>query len=167
MNKDPVGKYLIDRHGFTTYALGDGVRLTCKILYPEVVAKGKPRHLYQAIGQAMRGIDPNVWIKYMARNIGRDGLEDIVITDVRQPNEIDTLRRAGFITVRVNADYQTRVKRMLARGDAFAEDDINHETELYIETFEVDYELYNDGNLDKLYQQIEQLLKEVAKSGRW
>ena len=77
--KDTMGRYLIDRHCFTRYALGDGVRLTSNILYPEVVAKGKPRHLYQAVGQAMRGIDPNVWIKYMARNIERDGLDGMRI----------------------------------------------------------------------------------------
>ena len=91
--KDSAGNYLVTRYGFTRYALGDGVRLVCRLLYPEAVAKGKPRHLYQAVGQGMRSIDSNVWLKYMARNIERDGLEDVVITDVRQQNEVDMLRR--------------------------------------------------------------------------
>ena len=160
--KDSVGNYLVTRHGFTRYVLGDGVRLVCRLLYPEVVAKGKPRQLYQAVGQGMRSIDSNVWIKYMARNIERDGLENIVITDVRQQNEVDLLRRAGFIIVRVNANYQTRIKRMVACGDVFDIIDLNHETELQIENFNVDYEIYNDGNIEALYQQIEQLITEAA-----
>ena len=160
--KDSVGNYLVTRYGFTRYALGDGVRLVCKLLYPEVVVKGKPRYLYQAVGQGMRCIDRNVWVKYMARNIERDGLDDVVITDVRQQNEVDMLRRAGYFIVRVNADPKTRVKRMVACGDVFDTDDLNHETELHIETFDVDYEINNDGNLESLYQQIEWLLKEAA-----
>ena len=98
----------------------------------------------------------------MARNIERDGLENIVITDVRQQNEVDMLRRAGFIIVRVNANHQTRLKRMVACGDVFDMVDLNHETELYIETCKVDYEIFNDGNIEGLYQQIKQLLKEAA-----
>ena len=99
--KDSVGNYLVTRYGFTRYALGDGIRLVCRLLYPEAVAEGKPRHLYQAVGQGLRCIDPNVWLKYMARNIARDGMENIVITDVRQENEVDMLRRAGkkYITL--------------------------------------------------------------------
>ena len=160
--KDSVGNYLVTRYGFTRYALGDGVRLVCRLLYPEAVSNGKPRYLYQAVGQGMRGIDPNVWLKYMARNIEHDRLEDIVITDVRQQNEVDMLRRAGFFIVRVNASHQTPVKRMVACGDVFDMADLNHETELHIETFTVDYEIYNDGSLEFLYQQIKQLLKEAA-----
>ena len=136
----------------------------CRLLYPDAVAQSKPRHLYQAIGQGMRGIDPNVWLKYMDRNIKRDGLEDIVITDVRQQNEVDMLCRAGFkmVRVRVNANHKTRVKRMVACGDVFDMAELNHETELHIETFTVDYEIFNDGNIEGLYQQIKQLLKEAA-----
>ena len=160
--KDSVGDYLVTRYGFTKYALGDGVRLVCRLLYPETVAKGKPRQLYQAVGQGMRQIDPNVWLKYVARNIERDGLENIVITDVRQQNEVDMLQRAGFIVVRVNTRYQTRLKRMVACGDIFELADLNHETELHIETFAVYYEIFNDGDMEDLYQQIEQLLKEAA-----
>ena len=160
--KDSVGSYLVTRHGFTRYALGDGIRLVCRLLYPEAVAKGKPRYLYQAVGQGMRCIDPNVWIKYMARNIERDGLDDIVITDVRQPNEVDMLRRAGYFIVRVNAVFQTRVKRMVACGDVFEVADLTHETETQIATLDVDYEIFNGGNMEGLYQQIEQLLKEAA-----
>ncbi|ACV62731.1 hypothetical protein Dtox_1885 [Desulfofarcimen acetoxidans DSM 771] len=160
--KDLVGDYLVTRYCFTRYALGDGVRLVCRLLYPEAVAEGKPRQLYQAVGQGLRSIDPNVWIKYVSRNIAQDGLEDIVITDVRQQNEVDMLRRAGFIIVRVNASCQTRLKRMVACGDIFDMADLNHETELHIDTFAVDYEIFNDGDMEGLYQQIERLLKEAA-----
>ena len=157
--KDTVGRYLVNRYGFTRYALGDGVRFLCKILYPDIVVQGKPRYLYQTVGQAMREIDPDVWIKYMSRNIERDNLENIVVTDVRQPNEFDTLRQAGFYMVRVNARHLTRINRLGACGDAFTKAEMNHETESYVDSFAVDYELYNDGNLDDLYQQTEQLLR--------
>ena len=160
--KDSVGNYLVTRYGFTRYALGDGIRLVCRLLYPDVVAKGKPRYLYQAVGQGMRCIDTNVWIKYMARNIERDGLDDVVITDVRQPNEVDMLRRAGFFIVRVNADHRTRIKRMVACGDVFEMADLNHDTEMHIENFDVDYEIFNNGDMEGLYQQINRLLKEAA-----
>ena len=51
---------------------------------------------------------------------------------------------------------------MVACRDVFDMIDLNHETELQIQNFNVDYEIYNDGNIEELYQQIEQLIKEAA-----
>ncbi|MFB7188418.1 hypothetical protein ACFCZT_24615 [Streptomyces sp. NPDC056230] len=60
--------------------------------HPEV------RRILQHMGQGVRDLDPDFWIRQALRKV--DEAEEIglpcVITDVRYPNEVSSLRRRGF-----------------------------------------------------------------------
>ncbi|MDT3698601.1 MAG: hypothetical protein RO469_04165 [Thermincola sp.] len=100
--KDTIAEYLIRQYNFKRFAFGDGIRKVCSEMFPEIVAQGKPRWLYQGIGQDLRKYDPDVWVKWLFREMERNPYPWIVVTDLRQPNENDALVEAGFIIIKVH-----------------------------------------------------------------
>lgn len=167
--KDTIAEYAIDKYGFTRFAFGDGIREVCRLLFPEQMKDGnKPRSLLQNVGQSMRQIDNDVWVNRCFNDIknerwkatkamGSDVLNPI-ITDLRQPNEYDKCKREGFIFIKVQCDEDIRLKRILEKNDNFDKKDLRHETELHIDTFEYDYLINNDGSLEDLYRQFDEII---------
>ena len=57
------------------------------------------RELLQKFGTAIReGVDSDFWVKLLLNNSKN---EDIIIADVRFPNEVKTIKEAGGIIVRI------------------------------------------------------------------
>lgn len=126
---------------------------------------GKRRALLQHEGQEERKHDALVWIKRLQPKINflRSVGHNVVITDVRQQNEIDSLREQGAYIIRVNVDDEIRKQRIIDAGDEFKEEDFYHETETAIDTFEVDYEINNEGGLIQLVQQLDAILIDIDR----
>ena len=154
--KDTVCELLNEIDSFRRIAFGDKIRGVCEELYPELVSTPeKPRFLYQGIGQDLRKYDKGVWLKYLLRQVEAMPTEtNIVVTDMRQPNEYEALRAEGFTIVRVEADLETRILRMIAAGDNTKVADLYHETELMVEEFRVQYEIPNNSTLDYLRDEV-------------
>lgn len=162
--KDTVADYLVDKYGFVRFAFGDGLRRVCRDLFPAQFENGaKPRALLQGVAQAMRGIDPDVWVNLCMKDVALYPHGNLVIIDLRQPNEYRRLKAEGFIIIRVNASEETRIQRMQSAGDVFNPADVNHETEQYVDTFAVDYELDNNGTLEELYAQIDAIMERLKE----
>lgn len=126
--KDSVANILVRDHGYTKMGFADGVRDMAKAIDPFVevrhpnradthfarysavlqesgyeAAKANPdvRRLLQRIGtEAVRSVlGPDVWVN---RTLDlSDGMRDVVISDVRFPNEANAIRAAGGIVVRI------------------------------------------------------------------
>lgn len=160
--KDTVAAYLVEHYDFVPYAFGDGIKRVCRELFPEQVANSKkPRALLQGVGQAMRAIDPDVWIKRTMREIDASHSFDVVITDLRQPNEYARLYTEGYVIIRVNASDDVRIDRMRSAGDTFDLADLTHDTERYVDMFAVHYELNNNGSVLDLWEQIDVVMREI------
>lgn len=166
--KDTIGKYLVKELGFKRFAFGDGIRKTCKQLFPEHFENSvKPRKLLQDFGQFCVGIKRNVWVDMLFEEMNRttDENDNIVITDLRQPHEYEALVQAGFIIVKVNTDIDVRVTRMKEKGEPFDPKVLEHETERFIRDYEVDYELDNNGTPEELIQQTKIMLMNIVGGG--
>src|SRR5690625_6079228 len=98
----------------------------------------------------MREIDPQVWIRRaeaMARfEADRRSTAGVVIDDLRQPNEYEWARANGFIIIRVEASDDLRLERAEQAGDSFNEEELAHDTEQYVDKFNVDYTVVDDGS---------------------
>lgn len=163
--KDTVAQ-LLEEHlvGNTSIlAFSDGIHVVLQTTMPEIYADGKPRKQLQDVGQFFRSIKPAVWIEmllngheyYLANYLG----ENILVTDVRQPNEAKRLKEEGFILLKVTADKEIREERSAKAGDNFTADLLNHETEIAVNSCEFDYEIDNSGEFDSLKRKVEEFLK--------
>ncbi|ELU5588580.1 hypothetical protein SCB17_003103 [Clostridium perfringens] len=177
--KDTVGKILTGEKGFHRYAFGDEIGNIIRHYFPEVREHGKPRKYYQKIGQDFRELNPDVWINCLLRKVdvslklnagvnqhlrGQGKKEipfNIVVTDGRQTNEADILRKNGFVIVKINCPEEIRLQRMKAMGDVFNPQDLYHDTELQVDKIEADYEIDNFGDLAETRKQLEAILQEI------
>jgi dephospho-CoA kinase len=168
--KDLCGNHLYIRYGFDRVAFGDALKKNAHATFPWVSEFSKPRALYQQFGQLMRQIEPDVWIKHAERavkgaidfrvNTGAEKV-GVVITDLRQPNEYEWARNNGYTIIRVTAPDEDRIARAIAAGDNFDEEDLEHETESYIDGFSVDAEISNSGTIDELKAQIDEIIVQM------
>jgi dephospho-CoA kinase len=170
--KDTVAHHLYIRHGFDRIAFGTALKRIAHDTFPWVSEFSKPRALYQNVGQLMRQIDNEVWIKHAEQAVKgaidfrvHTGAEKVgvVITDVRQQNEVDWCRANGFTLIRVTAPDEDRIARAIAAGDDFSVHDLSHETELAIDTFECDFDVVNKGTVEELKAQVDSILTQISE----
>jgi len=164
--KDAVGEYLVREHGFKRFAFGDGIVKTTRKLFPEQFESVKPRKLLQEFGQFCVSLDESVWVRYLFREMLYQGIDpvvdNVVITDLRQPHEYEHLLESGFTIVRVNTKPALRKERIISNGESYSDETFYHSTEKHIRTFDVDYELDNNGTLEVLTDQVDAMLRDMT-----
>lgn len=165
--KSSVAEHLTTCYGFKQFAFADALKRFARQIFG--YGGPKDRELLQWFGQTMRERDPDVWIKHLDADL-EEYIEDsrgdigvrIVITDLRQPNEYDYCRRNGFVIIRVNCPEETRIVRAVNNGDIFHRSALNHETERYVDLFEVDYEIDNSDGWYLTARQIDSIMKDLG-----
>ena len=118
--KDTIGEYLRDKYNFKIESLALNVRRVCSILTGiplEVLltreAKGiKVNYenkvitigeMLQIVGNGLReSIHEDIWVNSLLS--GLDKTQNVVITDVRYPNEYKEIQKRGGILIRVEGD---------------------------------------------------------------
>jgi len=164
--KDTVGDYLASKYGYTQFAFGDELKRDFHRRYPEIPRDPKPRAGYQFHGQFMREhYGDNVWIDACFENIDAHRLSfsdpasvPVVISDTRQLNEATALQSAGYVLIRVDAPDGLRIERAVNSGDTFEYADLMHGTETALDGYAADFTVVNDGTLDELYAQIDEIM---------
>jgi hypothetical protein len=165
--KSEAASYLKEMYGFTVVGLGDGIKRICSELFPDQVRNGKNRELYQAVGQTLRHVDEDVWVNHTLGEISYVeplgmAAPHFVVPDLRQPNEYHRLLGEGFVIVRVNATDDVRRERIARAGDVFHPEDFYHETEQFVDTFDVDFEIdNNDEWLVALWIQLDEVVEKI------
>jgi len=136
--KSTIADYLIQEHGFKRYSFAAKLKEICNEMFPEILALPKAEHrwLLQKLGtEWFRSVDPEVWVKYLIRNISG---ENVIVDDVRFENEADALKAAGFLVVRIERDDALR-------GAWGYNVDDTHASETALDDYDFDLTLYNDG----------------------
>jgi adenylate kinase family enzyme len=119
------------------------------IAYDLFDMKIKNRELLQSIGTKMREIDEDIWIKYVLKN----NKNNIIIDDLRYPNELEALKRENFIIIKLELDKDTQLKRLKkCYPDTYQNhiNNMNHESESLMDTMdnsEFDFILKSDDNI--------------------
>jgi hypothetical protein len=127
-----------------------GERIWQKPTAPEI------RSRLQNYGMTRRNQDPEYWIKKVFSDEPKDAdqwqshwqwpIHDIVISDVRFPNEVDAIHARGGVVWRI------------VRPDVRPLDG-NHVSETGIASLSVDREILNDGSLWDLQKKVTEALK--------
>ncbi|MBU9705894.1 adenylate kinase [Paenibacillus sp. AK121] len=178
--KDEVAHYLSDNYGYTQFAFGNELKRYVHELFGKPALDVKPRELYQWFGQTMRERDPDIWVRKCFEAIERYAVEKrslaryfrevprpfhAVISDVRQQNEYAALQSAGYVLIRVEAPDAVRIDRAIKSGDVFNYADLAHGTETALDGYLPDFTVTNDGTLDRLHAQIDEIIAYL--SGDW
>jgi hypothetical protein len=119
--KDTVAARLVGHHNYSRVAFADVLKDMALSVNPRVAAGGgtlrlrlligaggweeaksfpEVRGFLQDLGQSIRDVDPNFWLRLALDRV--DSIAGpVVVTDVRYPNEYAALQRRGFRMVRV------------------------------------------------------------------
>lgn len=136
--KDTFGEIAVNDYDFVRLAFADNVKkLACETFPDEFKDNSKPVELLQWFGNAMRQHDPEVWIKQLDRKLSiLDTYDheyyittDIIITDVRYPNEVEFLRNRGFKIIFVYSPLEDIIARCTATEADFKPELLQHESE--------------------------------------
>ena len=154
--KSLVAQYLVDCHGFTMLSFAARLKeLAAELFSPR---QEKDRFLLQQLGEHLRTFDATVWLRYLVERIPHD--RDVVVADVRYPNEYSTLKRLGFVMVRMVTDraWQTKaMKEFYPDMPPVLLDDI---TETLLDDHKFDHYIDNREvtPLEQVYAQVETLM---------
>ena len=147
---------LAQMHGYKRCSMGDIIKLTYGenngLTYEEIV-KNKPLYRQDLInlGNWGRAQDPDYWLKKI---IEQDG--NIMVTDVRVPHEYEVFKKAGAISIRVEASRETRA----SRGTLIGETDI---TETGLDNIkDWDFVIDNNKDYDTLQKNVEEIMKKLS-----
>ena len=170
--KDEVYK-ILEELGFPVVrlAFGDSMKEMAHLEHPEVPREPKPIEFYQDYGQRKRKADPDIFVNCtMSKlwfnqelDLSYDRQRTYVVTDVRQPNEYNAIRKAGFKVVKVFASKEVRIARMIANGETVSEEILSAPTEKYLEDFEYDHLLVNNWTREELKRQVVELVYKLIQ----
>ena len=169
--KDTFASPLLNRPNVVHLKFADGITDLIGEYLPELLLEGKPREAYQVIGQALRQFDGDVWVRELERQYDYAQIVadyenfpvDIIITDVRQPNEYQWCKDNGFTVVKMTCPDEVRIKRITECGDEFEPEQFYHETEGYVDTFETEVIIDSDCSKEWLHIQANMLYEILQK----
>lgn len=174
--KTLVAEYLVSQKGFLHISISGIIR-------EEAIRRGKvaTREVLIEVGNSLREKEgKDALIKRAGRKIEKEGSDKIVVESIRNPGEVETLRKMkGFYLVGVVASPKVRFTRMRRRrklGDpvtwkGFCELGERHEGKGEKETGQqmravlamTDYRVLNNGPKENTYKLIEAILERIEE----
>jgi cytidylate kinase len=152
--KDTFADYLVEKYGYKKISFSDPIY---KIAREYFGMTTKNRTLLQAIGQKLREIDPDVWVRAAFREA--DNYKKVVICDCRQANEYLMAQKKGYIPFRIHSSLEDRIIRCVKRDNIYPKlDEWENESETGADNFPY-HEISNHGTKEELYSLIDYLMK--------
>ncbi len=156
--KDTVAKIMLEAMpDYKRCAMGDIIKLTYgeqKGLSYNEIEKNKAIYRQDLInlGNWGRSQDPDYWLKKIIEQEG-----NIMVTDVRVQHEYDVFKKAGAITIRVEASRDTRKER----GKLIGEDDV---TEIGLDHVkDWDYVIDNNSDYETLKYRVNNVIMKIKE----
>ncbi|MFA5130928.1 MAG: AAA family ATPase [Patescibacteria group bacterium] len=169
--KDVTKKYLEENYGASCHRFSTILRDVLSRLYLPIV-----RANLQKLSTALRqNFSEDIFAKIIAEDVKNDPHEIIVVDGIRREADMVYLKQlSGFILVSIEVDSKKRYERLIERQEN-ADDasktyaqfllDGQGEAELLIPQVmaTANYKLDNNGSLERLYRQIENIIIELEK----
>jgi hypothetical protein len=162
--KSTVAGMMAEHYAFTELALAEPIAEMVHALFgmagidgawaAERALKEEPtllgfsyRHLAQSLGTEWgRGLAPDFWLRVLALRLNSPALQDenVVISDVRFPNEAEFITLCGGVLVRVLRSTTPQVR--------------THSSEQHADSIATTTELLNFGSFSTLADQVDRLI---------
>lgn len=175
--KDTLADHLVQTRGYIKVSFADVMRATASLLYqmpacyfedrilkdaPLAVLGGRsPRRVLQLLGTEVgRSIREDIWVHRLhlsiAARVRPEGARQVVIPDVRFPDEADSVRESGR-----NSGRLARIWCPSA-GAAASSAAAGHSSEAGLPAHPSDIFLRNEGTLPEYLEGAERVLQEAA-----
>ena len=161
---DELKKDLMDKFNLTYAQVYSDLKEVWDLRYARTVNSTAiefwtPRAMMQEYGQFMRKFDNDYWTKKLFDNVDKMGYNHIIITDIRQINEVNSVLSKDGLHIRITRN----------KDSALSSGSKEHVTEVELDNsdFPVDYEVLNDGSIDDLYEQADELIKDIWRQTKW
>ena len=168
--KGTVAEYLKEKYGASVYRYSTMLRDVLSRLYLEI-----NRINMQDLSAVLREkFGEDILAKVMTEDVEKDPNKLIVVDGIRRMDDIKYLiNEEGFILTKVTAKPETRYKRITGRGEntddtqktfaQFLKDEKNKaDADIPKVMAKAKKEINNDGDLDDLHKQVDNLIKELA-----
>lgn len=166
--KGTIKKYIESKYGGKDVRFSTALRDVCTRIGEEV-----NRNNLQTVSEMLREyFGQNILAKIIAKDIEKIDNEIIVIDGVRRLADIEYLKdMQGFTLIRIDAKPEIRYERMKKRNENKGDDKKTYEeflndhtrsdadSEVPIVMQHASVSINNDGDLENLYRQIDQILK--------
>lgn len=113
-----------------------------------------PREIFQRVGDGMREIDPNIWVKRTMLKVFRSRAKVVLIGDVRRPNEAEAIKNAGgyiWLIKRLDSGIKNELKEHTSETDVLKIRDIDEVIE-------------NNGSLASFLERIDDVYYKTKKT---
>ena len=150
--KSTCAKYLEDKYNFKIHSFGGPVKKYAKEIFNE---KDKNRELIQTFAQKIKEIDNDVWVKYLINDINH--LDNIVVDDLRFPNEYSVLKKEGFTIIKLIISEKFQEKRI---KQTYPNNYLSHLTrrndisESYTDSLDADYNFNISESSENNYEEF-------------
>lgn len=158
--KSTAAKYLEEKYNFKIHSFGEPVKKYAALIFKDTT---KNRPIIQDFAQKVKEIDENVWVNYLLRNIDKN--DNIVIDDLRFPNEYDALYKLGATIIKIDIDdaFQIcRLKHTYPDNYTCHISRRNNISEMYIDQIKSDYVFQlNPDSEDKMYTFMDTIINNL------
>lgn len=114
-----------------------------------------PREMMQECGEFYRSIDINFWVNNLFRVIEEKEFDNVIVTDVRHPNEADPIVERGGYIIKVTSERE-------GKTDIHGPD---HISEIGMDDYtKIDFHVRNDTTLLDLRDVAQQVVGFLVKS---
>jgi dephospho-CoA kinase len=156
--KTTAADALVRNYGYVHRKTGGACRALCLELFGS-----EDKALMNKVTDALRSIDPAVWLRAALRETDTKPARPIVLDSIRFRPDYQYVIERDFATIRITAPSDSRVERLAGRGQEFdlLRDDL-HPAEIELASEEFDFTIENDGPLSDLMGDIERVANELG-----
>ncbi len=107
--KSTIAKHLEKDNNFKIFNFAGKVKKYCKEIFN---MEYKDRALLQDFANKCRDIRPTVWVDLVEKEIIKHKNSNIVIDDLRYPNELEMLKRHNFTIIKLYISRNLQIERL-------------------------------------------------------
>jgi hypothetical protein len=161
--KTYAAHYLYKHHNFKTVKLQDGTAKVIKWFYKYRPHERVSWERRLAFYDALYELDNDIHVDYLLRRLAQNSTRDVVVDDVRYINEVNKLKDAGFLIIRISMPVTTKIKLKGISTAAPGSVKLNEYFNRTSDAYPTDYSIINE-NREALYRLLDNIVaKERAK----
>jgi len=108
--KSTLSNQLKNNNNFKVFSFAEPVKKYCTKIFN---MKFKDRKLLQQFADKCKEINPLVWVNILEKKIIENPKCNIIIDDLRYPNELKMLEKYNFIIIKLNIKKPLQIKRII------------------------------------------------------